>query len=314
MTIVVAGHSGLVGSAIYDLLQARGQKVIGVNSKIVNLLDRNRTFEFILDVKPSLVIDSAAIVGGIGANNSFPVDFLSKNLQIQCNLMDAAHAANVERFVFLGSSCIYPRDCPQPIKEEYLFTGQLEATNSAYAVAKIAGIELIKSYRRQYKRHWISLMPTNTYGPGDNFDLETCHVLPALINRFVNARASNAPRVTLWGSGKPLREFLHKEDLAEAVLLAADKYDSDSHLNVGSGTELTIKNLAEMVARQSGFKGSIDWDTSKPDGTPRKVLDVSRLRALGWWPKMSLEEGISETIHWYESNVNRSPNTPKEKR
>ncbi len=303
MTIVVAGYTGLVGSAIFNLLQLRNQDVIGINSKVLNLLDRNSTFEFINDVKPSLVIDSAAVVGGIGANNSYPVDFLSKNLQIQCNLMDASHAANVERFVFLGSSCIYPRECPQPIKEEYLLTGPLEATNSAYAVAKIAGIELIKSYRKQYNRRWISLMPTNMYGPGDNFDLETSHVLPAFINRFVSARKSDAHLVTLWGTGKPRREFLHTNDLAEAVLLAADKYDSDSHLNVGTGADLTIKELAELVAAKSGFEGTIEWDVSKPDGTPRKVLDISRLQALGWKPKISLEDGISETIRWFESNL-----------
>lgn len=304
MSVVVAGHTGLVGSAIFEALQASGETVVGINSKVVDLLDRNRTFEFVLDTKPSLIIDSAAIVGGIGANNRYPVDFLSKNLQIQNNLMDAAHAANVERFVFLGSSCIYPRECPQPIKEEYLLTGPLETTNSAYAVAKIAGIELIKSYRKQFNRRWISLMPTNMYGPRDNFDLETSHVLPAFINRFVSARNQSADSVTLWGTGKPRREFLHTRDLAEAVLLAADKYDGESHLNVGTGTDLTIKELAEMVADTSDFKGEIHWDSTKPDGTPRKVLDISRLQALGWTPKISLKEGISETIRWFESNFN----------
>jgi GDP-L-fucose synthase len=304
MSVVVAGHTGLVGSAIFSALQAQGEAVVGVNSKVVDLLDRNRTFEFVLDTKPSLIIDSAAIVGGIGANNRYPVDFLSKNLQIQSNLMDAAHAANVERFVFLGSSCIYPRECPQPIKEEYLLTGPLETTNSAYAVAKIAGIELIKSYRKQFNRRWISLMPTNMYGPHDNFDLETSHVLPAFINRFVSARNQRADSVTLWGTGKPRREFLHTHDLAEAVLLAADKYDGDSHLNVGTGTDLTIKELAELVADSSDFRGEIHWDSTKPDGTPRKVLDISRLQALGWSPKISLKDGISETIRWFESNFN----------
>ena len=304
MSVVVAGHTGLVGSAIFDALQARGETVVGVNTKVVDLLDRNRTFEFVLDTKPSLIIDSAAIAGGIGANNRYPVDFLSKNLQIQSNLMDAAHAANVERFVFLGSSCIYPRECPQPIKEEYLLTGPLEATNSAYAVAKIAGIELIKSYRKQFNRRWISLMPTNMYGPRDNFDLETSHVLPAFIKRFVSARNQSADSVTLWGTGKPRREFLHTLDLAEAVLLAADKYDGDSHLNVGTGTDLTIKELAELVAESSDFKGTIRWDSTKPDGTPRKVLDVSRVQSLGWSPKISLKDGILETIRWFESNLN----------
>jgi len=304
MTIVVAGHTGLVGSAIYKLLKSRGENVVGVNSSVVNLLDRKRTFEFIQDIKPQLVIDSAAIVGGIGANNSFPVDFLSKNLQIQNNLMDASHEADVERFVFLGSSCIYPRDCAQPIKEEYLMTGPLERTNSAYAVAKIAGIELIKSYRKQFNRRWIALMPTNMYGPGDNFDLETSHVLPAFINRFVTAKRSGAKSVTLWGSGSPKREFLHTHDLAEAVFLASEKYDSEEHLNVGTGKDLSIKELASLVARKAGFAGQIEWDASKPDGTPRKVLDITRLLALGWEPKVSLESGIAETIQWFESNFN----------
>jgi GDP-L-fucose synthase len=304
MTIVVAGHTGLVGSAIYKLLKSRGENVIGVNSTVVNLLERKRTFEFIQDTKPQLVIDSAAIVGGIGANNSFPVDFLSKNLQIQNNLMDASHEADVERFVFLGSSCIYPRDCAQPIKEEYLMTGPLERTNSAYAVAKIAGIELIKSYRKQFNRRWIALMPTNMYGPGDNFELETSHVLPAFINRFVTAKRSGAKSVTLWGSGSPKREFLHTHDLAEAVFLASEKYDSEEHLNVGTGKDLSIKELATLVAKKAGFAGEIEWDASKPDGTPRKVLDITRLRALGWEPKISLEAGILETIQWFESNYN----------
>ena len=304
MTIVVAGHTGLVGSAIYKLLKSRGENVIGVNSSVVNLLDRKRTFEFIQDTKPQLVIDSAAIVGGIGANNSYPVDFLSKNLQIQNNLMDASHDADVERFVFLGSSCIYPRDCAQPIKEEYLMSGPLERTNSAYAVAKIAGIELIKSYRKQFNRRWIALMPTNMYGPGDNFDLETSHVLPAFINRFVTAKRSGAKSVTLWGSGSPKREFLHTHDLAEAVFLASEKYDSEEHLNVGTGKDLSIKELAILVAKKAGFAGEIEWDASKPDGTPRKVLDVTRLRALGWEPRISLQAGIAETVQWFESNYN----------
>jgi GDP-L-fucose synthase len=304
MTIVVAGHTGLVGSAIFKALEDRGDSVIGINSKVVDLLDREATFEFIHDHKPQLVIDAAAIVGGIGANNQFRVEFLSKNLQIQSNLMDASHAANVERFVFLGSSCIYPRDCAKPIKEEYLMTGPLEVTNSAYAIAKIAGIELIKSYRKQYSRRWISLMPTNMYGPRDNFDLETSHVFPALINRYVTARRKSASEVTLWGTGAPKREFLHSTDLASAVLLAVEKYDSELHLNIGTGEDLSIKELSTKISQISGFKGGTKWDPSKPDGTPRKVLDVSRLRALGWEPKVSLDEGIRETIQYFESNYN----------
>ena len=250
------------------------------------------------------MIDAAAIVGGIGANNSHPVDFLSKNLQIQNNLMDASHAADVERFIFLGSSCIYPRACPQPIKEEYLLTGPLEVTNSAYAVAKIAGIELIKSYRKQFNRRWISLMPTNMYGPRDNFDLSTSHVLPALINRFVTAKRTGAADVTLWGTGAPRREFLHSRDLASAVLLATEKYDSDLHLNIGTGEDLTIMELAHLIGALAGYQGQTLWDSTKPDGTPRKVMDVSRLKAMGWSPTISLEDGIKETIQWFESNYN----------
>jgi GDP-L-fucose synthase len=304
MTIVVAGHTGLVGSAIFEALETRGEDVIGINSKVVDLLDRKATFDFIHDYKPELIIDAAAIVGGIAANNKFRVEFLSKNLQIQNNLMDASHESNVERFVFLGSSCIYPRQCPQPIKEEYLMTGPLETTNSAYAIAKIAGIELIKSYRKQYSRRWISLMPTNMYGPRDNYDLETGHVFPALINRYVTARRSGISEVTLWGTGSAMREFMHSSDLASAVLLASEKYDSDLHLNIGTGVDLTIKDLALRISKFSNFNGETKWDSSKPDGTPRKVLDVSRLKALGWEPKISLDQGIKETIAYFEANYN----------
>ncbi|MEY3736411.1 MAG: hypothetical protein RLZZ251_127 [Actinomycetota bacterium] len=302
MSIVVAGHTGLVGSAIYETLIARGEKVVGLNSKVVDLLDRKATFDFLLDTKPRVVIDAAAIVGGIGANNSFPVDFLSKNLQIQNNLMDGSHAANVERFLFLGSSCIYPRESPQPIKEDYLLTGPLEKTNSAYAIAKIAGIELIQSYRKQFGRRWIALMPTNMYGPRDNFNLEQSHVLPALINRFVTAKEEKLSSVTLWGTGSPRREFLHSQDLADATLLSLERYDSDQHLNIGTGEDVTIKELATIVATEAGFEGEINWDTSKPDGTPRKVLDVSRLRGLGWSPKIELRDGIRSTIEWFKAN------------
>ena len=302
MTILVAGYTGLVGSAIFEALRNRGDDVVGINSKVVNLLDRAKTFEFVAASKPDVIIDAAAMVGGIGANSKFPVEFLSKNLQIQNNLMDAAHAANVERFVFLGSSCIYPRECPQPIKEEYLLTGPLEVTNSAYAIAKIAGVELIRSYRKQYGRHWISLMPTNMYGPQDNFDLENSHVLPALINRLVTAADTGKDSVTLWGTGSPRREFLHSRDLANAVIVALEKYDEDQHLNIGTGEDLTIKELATLIAKNSGFTGEIKWDSSKPDGTPRKVLDVRRLKSLNWQPRVSLEDGIRETINWFRDN------------
>ena len=305
MTYVVAGHTGLVGSAIYETLQARGESVVGINSSVVDLLDRKATFEFLADIKPEVVIDAAAIVGGIGANNSLPVDFLSKNLQIQNNLLDGSHTARVERFVFLGSSCIYPRECPQPIKEDYLLTGPLEQTNSAYAIAKIAGIELIRSYRKQFGHHWIALMPTNMYGPRDNFNLQTSHVLPALINRFVTAAQEGKSSVTLWGTGSPRREFLHSQDLADATLLALEKYDSDQHLNIGTGEDLTIKELAELIAAQAGFTGEIQWDSTKPDGTPRKVLDVSQLKSLGWTPKIDLQSGIRSTIEWFKANQSK---------
>jgi len=300
MTVVIAGSTGLVGSALTEAFKAAGHEVVGLNRSKVDLLDLEATKKIILKIKPNLVIDAAAKVGGIGANNTLPVEFLSDNLRIQSNLMEAAHAAKVEKFVFLGSSCIYPRDCPQPIKEEYLMTGPLETTNSAYAIAKIAGIELINSYRKEYGVKWISLMPTNLYGPRDNFDLQASHVLPALLRRFVEAVENGSTKVVLWGSGSPKREFLHVNDLARAVLKASENYDSSIHLNIGTGSDLTIKELAGKIAAAAGFTGEIDWDTSKPDGTPQKVLDVSKIKALGWEPTITLEAGIASTIAWYK--------------
>jgi len=300
MSVIVAGATGLAGSAITKAFEAKGHTVIGVNRSVVDLLDSKATEKFVTSIKPSLIIDAAARVGGILANNSYPVEFLSNNITIQGNLMNAAHVAGVPNFVFLGSSCIYPRDCAQPIKEEYLMTGPLEETNSAYAIAKIAGIELINSYRKEYGARWISLMPTNLYGPRDNFDLSASHVLPAFIRRFIEAAESDVDKVTLWGSGSPLREFLHVDDLAQAVVIASEEYDSSLHLNVGSGEDLSIKNLAEKVAAAAGFSGEIEWDSSKPDGTPKKVLDVSRIKALGWKPTITLDEGIASTIAWYK--------------
>ena len=302
MTILVAGGSGLVGSAIVRELKGLSKDVVGISSKDVDLLDREKTFEFINNLKPTAIIDSAAKVGGIGGNNSYPVEFLSQNLQIQSNLMDAAHAAKVSKFVFLGSSCIYPRDCAQPIKEEYLLTGALEQTNSAYAVAKIAGIELIKSYRKEYGYKWISVMPTNMYGPNDNFDLENGHVLPVLIRKFIEAKRSGSGKVILWGSGSPLREFLHVDDLATAVLLCMDKYDDPTQINIGSGQEVSIKDLASKISKAVGFNGEISWDSSKPDGTMRKVLDSSKIANLGWKPLISLDQGIASTVEWYLQN------------
>ena len=299
MTVLVAGGTGLVGSAIVRHLEARGETVLSVNSKVVDLLDRKATFDYVLSHKPDVIIDAAARVGGIGANNAYPVDFLSLNVQIQTNLMDAAHAARTPNFLFLGSSCIYPRDCAQPIKEEYLLTGPLEATNSAYAVAKIAGIELIKSYRKQYGYKWISAMPTNLYGPNDNFDLETSHVFPALIRKFSEAVKNGTP-VQLWGTGSPKREFLHVDDLAQAVVVLLEKYDNDEHINVGTGEDVTIKELAETIANAAGYVGQLEWDSTKPNGTPRKVMDVSRIKSLGWAPQISLVDGVRQTVEYYQ--------------
>jgi len=300
MTIVVAGATGLAGSAIVRAFEKAGKEVVGINRSVVDLLDLSATKKFLKDVAPSMVIDAAARVGGIGANNAFPVEFLTDNIRIQSNLMDAAHEAKVGRFIFLGSSCIYPRDCAQPIKEEYLMTGPLETTNSAYAIAKIAGIELINSYRKEYGHKWISLMPTNLYGPNDNFELQGSHVLPAFIRRFVEATEKNAPTEILWGTGAPKREFLHVDDLANAVLIASERYDSSMHLNIGSGQDLSIKELAELVADIAGYKGEIKWDSSKPDGTPRKVLDVTKAKSLGWSPAISLRDGIASAMNWYK--------------
>ena len=302
MTILVAGGTGLTGSAIVRELKRVNKKVIGISSKDVNLLDRAKTFSFIKDLKPNLIIDAAAKVGGVGSNNAYPVEFLSQNLQIQSNLMDAAHEAKVEKFVFLGSSCIYPRNCAQPIKEDYLLTGELEPTNSAYAVAKIAGIELIKSYRKEYGHAWISVMPTNLYGPNDNFDLENSHVLPALIRKFVEAKRNNSPEVVLWGSGTPLREFLHVDDLAKAILVCLEKYDDSQQINIGSGDEISIKDLGQKIANLTGFTGKVVWDANRPDGTPRKVLDSTKINKLGWKQAITLDQGIASTVKWYQEN------------
>jgi len=300
MKIVVAGSSGLVGAAVCDSFQKSGHEVIGINRSVVNLLNLNDTIDYFNDLNPEIVIDAAAKVGGIKANNLSPIEFLVDNIQIQQNLMRASHLAKVKKFVFLGSSCIYPRDCQQPIIEEYLMTGPLEATNSAYAIAKISGIELVNAYRRQYGYTWISLMPTNLYGPGDNFELGRSHVLPALIRRFSEAVESDTKSVTLWGDGSPLREFLHVEDLAAAIVVATEKYDKGLHLNIGSGDEISIKHLALKIAAMTGYLGDIKWDPNMPNGTPRKLLNSDRIKSLGWTPQIRLEDGISSTIEWYK--------------
>ena len=304
VSVYVAGHRGLVGSALWRALEAKGVgRLIGWSSKELDLRDREATFDAITEAKPDIVIDAAAKVGGIMANSTYPVEFLRDNALIQTNVMDAAHANDVDRLLFLGSSCIYPRHATQPIRESSLMTGPLEPTNQAYAMAKISGIFYIEAHREEYGRHWISAMPTNLYGPRDNFDLETSHVLPAFIRRFHEAKVSGASSVTVWGTGAPRREFLHVDDLAQACLLLLDTYDSAETINVGCGEDLPIKELAETVADVVGFAGTIEWDTSKPDGMPRKLLDTSRINALGWTPQISLRDGLASTYRWYLDNV-----------
>jgi GDP-L-fucose synthase len=291
--IFVAGHRGLVGSAIWRNLQARGfSRLIGRTRAELNLLDTAAVREFYRLQKPEYVFVAAAKAGGILANDTQPVDFLYQNLMIQNNLIHGAHEFGVKKLLFLGSSCIYPQLAQQPLKEEYLLTAPLEPTNQWYAIAKIAGIKLCQAFRRQYGCDFISAMPTNMYGPNDNFDLRGSHVLPALIRKFHEAKQAGAPSVTCWGSGSPLREFLYSDDLASACVFLLEHYSEEQFINVGSGSEITIRQLAELVQQLVGFKGTILWDTSKPDGTPRKLMDSSRLLALGWRPKVSLAEGI----------------------
>jgi GDP-L-fucose synthase len=303
MKIYVAGHRGLVGSAIVRAIEADGKHAwIGQSRSELDLLDRNSVFRYLADEKPDAVVIAAAKVGGIHANETYPVEFLSENLQIETNLMDAAHAAGIPRLLFLGSSCVYPKLAQQPIKEEYLLTGELEKTNEAYALAKISGLKLVQAYRNQYGHKWISAMPTNMYGPGDNFDLDNSHVLPALIRKFHDAKTQGSPSVSLWGTGSPKREFLHSDDLGRACLFLLEKYDDEVPINVGVGEDVPIKELAEIIQEIVGFTGAIEWDTSKPDGTPRKLLDVSLITALGWKPEIKLEEGIRSTYGWYLEN------------
>jgi GDP-L-fucose synthase len=303
MKIYVSGHRGLVGSAIVRAVEVEGKHTwIGRTRSELDLLDRKAVFEFVASEKPDAIIIAAAKVGGIHANNTYPVQFLSENMQIETNLMDAAHAAGIDKLLFLGSSCVYPKLAQQPIKEEYLLTGELEKTNEAYALAKISGLKLVQAYRNQYGHKWVSAMPTNMYGPGDNFDLENSHVLPALIRKFDDAKNSGAPTVTLWGSGSPRREFLHADDLGRACLYLLENYDEEIAINVGVGEDVSIKELAELIQKTTGFEGEIEWDSSKPDGTPRKLLDVSRISALGWKAQISLEDGIRSTYEWYKAN------------
>lgn len=302
----VAGHRGLAGSAMVRRLQRAGfDNIIGRPSAELDLRDRDAVFEFFTQTKPKYVALAAAKVGGILANSTYPVDFLSDNVRIQVNVLDAALQSDVERLLFLGSSCIYPKFADQPIREDSLLCGPLEPTNDAYAIAKIAGILHIQAVRRQYGLPWISAMPTNLYGPNDNFSPTGSHVLPALIRRYEEARASGAESVTNWGTGSPRREFLHVDDMADACLHLFEHYDGAQQVNIGSGTDVTIKELAEMVAAAVGYEGETHWDSTKPDGTPQKLLDVSLLAQLGWTAQIGLREGIASTVEWYRTTRDR---------
>ena len=301
--VYVAGHRGLVGSAVWRHLQSVGfRNLIGRSSREFDLRDRESTNRFFADHRPEVVILAAAKVGGIMANATTPTEFLSDNVRIQVNVLDAAREFGVARLLFLGSSCIYPKFAEQPIREDSLLTGPLEPTNDAYAIAKIAGVLHIQAIRREYGLSFISAMPTNLYGPGDNFDLDTSHVLPALIRRFHMAKLGDEQLVTNWGSGNPLREFLHVDDLARACLFLLENYDADAPINVGVGKDLSIRELAEQIADVVGYRGAIGWDTTKPDGTPRKLLDTSRINGLGWAASMGLREGLESTYQWFLRN------------
>lgn len=300
----IAGHRGLVGSAIWRHLQANGfSNLLGKTRSELDLTDRTAVLEFFREFQPAVVVLAAAKVGGIQANSSFPADFLSENLRIQTNVLDASLEVRVPRVLFLGSSCIYPKFAEQPIREEALMTGPLEQTNDAYAIAKIAGLMQVQSIRRQYGLRWISAMPTNLYGPGDNFSSTGSHVLPALIRRYDEAVREGRSSVTNWGTGTPRRELLHVNDMASACLHLLDHYDDDRQVNVGTGHDCTLREIAELVAAAVGYFGATSWDSEKPDGTPRKVLDISTITNLGWTPQVSLANGIADTVAWYRQNM-----------
>jgi GDP-L-fucose synthase len=302
--VYVAGHRGLVGSAIWRRLESEGfTDLIGRASAELDLRDHDAVDAFIADQRPAVIVLAAAKVGGIHANSTYPTEFISDNLRIQTSVLDAALRHGVRRVLFLGSSCIYPKFADQPIREDSLLTGALEPTNDAYAIAKIAGVIQTQAVRREHHLPWISAMPTNLYGPGDNFSGANSHVLPALIKRFHEAKVAGAREVVVWGSGSPRREFLHVDDLAHACLHLLETYDEAAPINIGTGVDVTIKELAETIADVVGFEGALTWDTTKPDGTPRKLLDVSRIKALGWEPTIGLREGIASTYAWYLENV-----------
>jgi GDP-L-fucose synthase len=303
--IYIAGHRGMVGSAIWRALDRQGYtNIIGKTSNELDLSKQLEVQNFFDEEKPEFVIDAAAKVGGILANDTYPYEFLMNNMLIQNNLIKSSHESGVKKFIFLGSSCIYPKLSEQPIKEEYLLTGELEPTNEWYAIAKISGVKLCEAIRKQYGKDFVSLMPTNLYGPFDNFDLETSHVLPALLRKFHEAKKNNQTEVILWGSGMPMREFLHVDDLASAVLFTLENRLKDSLYNIGSGIDISIRELAEIIQREISYDGNIVWDTKKPDGTPRKLMDSSKMRSLGWKPKYSLQAGIKNTHEWFLKNEN----------
>jgi GDP-L-fucose synthase len=301
---LVAGASGMVGRAIVRIARNQGiSEIVEVTSKTCDLTDPNNTHQLLMDTKPDVVIDAAAKVGGILANSSEPVEFMIDNLQIQTNLFSASHEADVKRVVFLSSSCVYPKYANQPIKESSLLTGSLEETNSAYAIAKISGMRLIQAYRQQYGRNWISVMPTNLYGTFDNFSTTSSHVLPALIRKFHDAKVKNENQVTLWGTGIPQRELMEVDDFARALTLVINKYDDEETINIGVGKDQTIREIAQIIKEVIGFNGEIVWDTSKPDGTPRKLLEISKLRTLGFEPEFNLKEGVAKTYKWFLEQI-----------
>jgi len=302
--IYIAGHNGMVGSAIWRTLSAKGYtNLIGATSKELDLRKQDAVQEFISKEKPDVIIDAAAKVGGILANNNFPYQFLMENMQIQNNLIDAAYRLGVEKFIFLGSSCIYPKFAPQPLKEDYLLTDSLEPTNEWYALAKITGVKACQALRKEFDKDYVSLMPTNLYGTHDNFDLNSSHVLPAMIRKFHEAKLNNNADVVLWGSGTPMREFLFVDDMANAVVFALENKLPDYLYNVGTGEDLTIKNLAEIIQKIVGHFGNIIWDDTKPDGTPRKLMDISKMHELGWKHQVNLEDGIAKTYTWFLENI-----------
>ena len=302
--IYIAGHRGMVGSAVWRALESKGySNLIGKTSAELDLRNQQAVINFYNKEQPEVVIDAAAKVGGILANNDYPYQFLMENMQIQNNLIDGAHKAGVDKFIFLGSSCIYPKFAPQPLKEEYLLTDSLEPTNQWYAIAKITGVKACQAIRRQYNKEYVSLMPTNLYGSFDNFDLKTSHVLPAMLRKFHEAKENDHSPVTLWGSGTPMREFLFVDDMAEAVVYALENNLPEYLYNIGTGKDITIKELAEIIQKVTGHQGKILWDESKPDGTPRKLMDVSKMKNMGWTYSIELEEGIKKTYDWFLENI-----------